>query len=440
MAVRVTTPVAKASRITRRPKTKFLLQQRPFCITPFVIHPVLPGETIQQALLQSRVVTDPIQNPLIGWWLEYYLFYVKLTDLEVRDDIQNMVLDPDWSAAATIAAAGGTTARPEHFFAGGAGQINWMQLCLDRIVETYFRDEGDLSGDFTIVDTVPAGPDRTWYLAQVPDSNVLDSVFQKDDMTAQDVAVTVGVDDQITMSEIEQAMRRWETLRAANLTEMQFEDYLRSYGVRVPPVSLHKPEVIRYWREWQYPSNTIDPTNGTPRSAVSWSVAGRADKNRFCREPGFIVGVSVCRPKVYLSNQTGSFTPSMNDIYRWLPAGLMNDARARYKEIADNVGPLPNATDADGYVVDIGDLLTYGEQFVNNTPAELALKGNLVPLPSANLRNKRYITALDDLNNFFVDEAAAAGLVYIRHDGVVSFRIATSVFDVTPRGGALAQP
>ena len=60
----------------RRPRHDFNVRHMPFCITPFAIAPVLPGETLKDGNLQSRAVVDPIKNPLIGWWLEHYVFYV----------------------------------------------------------------------------------------------------------------------------------------------------------------------------------------------------------------------------------------------------------------------------------------------------------------------------------------------------------------------------
>ena len=51
----------------RSPKHPFSVRAKPFEICPFLIAPVLPGETMTNALLQSRVVSDPIAHPLIGF-------------------------------------------------------------------------------------------------------------------------------------------------------------------------------------------------------------------------------------------------------------------------------------------------------------------------------------------------------------------------------------
>ena len=82
----------------RRPRHDFNVRHMPFCITPFALAPVLPGETLKDGNLQSRAVVDPIKNPLIGWWLEHYVFYVPHGAMPKAQSWQAMVLDPyrDW--------------------------------------------------------------------------------------------------------------------------------------------------------------------------------------------------------------------------------------------------------------------------------------------------------------------------------------------------------
>lgn len=417
----------------RRPQHPFNLVTLPFAIQPFFIAPVFPGETLKNLLLQARVVTDPINNPLIGWWCEFYFFYCKLRDLDLRDEFSSMLLNPTYNTS-TITTDLGTTANVSRYFAGGAGMIDYVEACRRRCVNEYFRDEGDTYSSFTVTDGAV-----THSLAQVVGNNVLDSVFDVGDETAQDVTlIDAGGADVLTMSELDAAQRLWELQRMNGLTEMSFEDYIASFGIRPSAVELHRPELVRYVRGWQYPSNTIDPTNGTPRSAVSWSIAERADKDRFFREPGFMFGLHVVRPKVYVSNQTGTFTSAMNNAMTWIPAILSGDPRVSRKQVADNVGPLGTINaDANGYWFDVRDLGMYGEQFLN-----FSLSGNnnnLLPLPIATLVNKRYPTALDDIRNFFVDEAGASGKYYARSDGIVSLNIASTMKDMSPRSGTPAE-
>jgi len=62
---------------------KFNLVTKPYQLQPFMIMPVLPGETLQNMMLQSQVWSDPLASGMknIGWWCEYFFFYVKWRDL-----------------------------------------------------------------------------------------------------------------------------------------------------------------------------------------------------------------------------------------------------------------------------------------------------------------------------------------------------------------------
>ena len=128
--------VAKAGRqmqrSMRRPQHPFRLNTRPFAIMPCMIAPVLPGETMKNLKIQARVVTDPLLAATIGWWQEYYFFYVKLTQLQesVAELVPGMLMDPAFSSLGTITTAqGGTTANRHTIYAGGANMINYVELC-----------------------------------------------------------------------------------------------------------------------------------------------------------------------------------------------------------------------------------------------------------------------------------------------------------------------
>lgn len=392
----------------RRPQHPFQLETRPFQIQPFLIAPVLPGETLKNLLLQARVVSDPIKNKLIGWWQEYYIFYVKHRDLHERDTMVDLMINPDGNLSSLNAAA----STPFHHF---AGYPNFAALCLRRVVEEYFRNEGE-DWDNNAIGGLP--------VAAINSENAYQSMVAAADMVDNDVALTVGVDDQITASEVETMMNQWQLLRAHNLTEMTYEDYLRQYGVRTNPAENHMPELIRYVRDWTYPSNTVDPTDGSVASAVSWSIAERADKDRFFKEPGWIFGVTVTRPKVYLRTG-GSVADLMTTAFSWIPEPWMHDARMSWVPVADNAGPLGNITDAGGLWLDVKDLFMYGDQYINY--ANTATDGNFVDLPLASLQ-RRYVDS-DDVDALF---AAASPANKIRQDGIVSLGIASRITDTSP--------
>ena len=135
--------------MTRSPRHTFQLRHKPFCIQPFMLAPVLPGETMKSLLLQARAVTAPIANPLIGWWLEYYFFYVKHRDLDGRDDFSEMMLDLEKDMSSYHSSASAV-----HYHM--ANRINWSQLCLKRVTEEYFRTEDEVWNTHAIDGLPPA--------------------------------------------------------------------------------------------------------------------------------------------------------------------------------------------------------------------------------------------------------------------------------------------
>lgn len=404
-------PGPRVARTSRYPQHQFFLKTQPWSIQPFLLAPVLPGETLKRLMLQSRVVSDPIKNPLIGWWCEYYFFYVKHRDLDDREALTAMMLDPNYNAAALQSHPNNAS------YYNGAASIAWARLCLKRVVEEYFRDSGE-AWDVATINGLPAattGVSDSWL-----DSLTLDSNF-----TTPDLNVDLNADTVIKASEVESALRQWEFLRYSNMTTLSYEDFLRTYGVHLPAEETHKPELIRYVREWTYPVNTIDPTNGTPRSALSWKISESADKDRFFKEPGFIFGVTVARPKVYRQTQTGALVGYMDDAYCWLPATLAADPQYSWRKFAAGTGPIGGASAA--YWVDMRDLFLYGDQFLN-VPLTDADK-NIVTVPTNALTNKKYAAAAD-VSELFVTATTAE---FLKQDGVVSIQVLGRQRDSSPR-------
>lgn len=393
----------RQQRVMRQPKHTHQVRHRPWQIQPFMIAPVLPGETLQNMLFQSRVVTDPLQNGLIGWWIEYYWFYVKHRDLDDRDLLVDMMLVPGTDVSSLHTAAQVET---YHY----AASIDWTQKCLKRITEEYFREEGE-AWNATLIGNLP--------VAAINQDSLVDSIVDE-------TLIPEGADPQTTadnMETMDRYMRQYLLMSQMGLANMTYEDYLRTFGVKIPDsIEAHRPELIRYAKDWTYPSNTIDPVTGAPSGACSWAITERADKARVFREPGFIVGVTVARPKVYLANQRGAGAHVMDDAYSWLPALLADDPRTSLKAFTNANGPITGGT--NGYWLDVRDLLVHGDQFVNF--AMSATDDNSVAMPTATYR-KRLPTATDADSMF----KNASPQNQIRQDGVTALSILGTQVDQT---------
>ncbi len=404
-------------RVVRRPQHTFHLQTLPYQIQPFLLAPVLPGETMRSLMFQSRAVTDPLIHPLVGWWKEYYFFYVKHRDLAIRDSATEMMINPSFDID-TIEAAAANVAM-NHATTG----VDWTSECLQRVVEEYFRGEGEDWDTWTISTGTGNVPIASIGRDSVIDSLQLTSIEDDVDIDLTDAGSEGGV--AVLASEIESALQQWQFARMNNLTDMTYEDYLKSYGIRGQAAEEpHKPELIRFIREWTYPTNTINPSDGAPSSACSWATAEKADKDRFFSEPGFIFGVTVSRPKIYMSRTTGSFADLMNNAMTWLPAVLENDVIAGRQVIAAATAPLNSLAEV---VVDLRDLLLYGDQFLN-VPTTVPPVAQL-PEDGSGLLNNKY-PSITDAKSVFVDSAGTDFL--IREDGVVNLQIATRQMDQTP--------
>lgn len=406
----------KTGRKMRTPEHSWQVQIRPFILQPICFAPVLPGETLKNGLFQARVVTERIRNPLIGWWKEYFWFYVKHRDLAGSTTFQAMMIDPgtDMSSQKTA----GAQVRSYR----STNQINWQNQCMDAIVRHYFRGEGEFPGP-------QIGAD---YVAQIGNKGVFENLMLSSTLNTGDFNVDLNANATITASEMERAMIQWEFLKANNLMTMTYEDYLRTYGVKIEDPEFHRPELLRYTREWSYPANAVEPTTGTPASAVSWAISERIDKDRYFKEPGFIVGITLTRPKVYLSLQRTAAINLLDDAYAWLPAIMRDDPATSLKRLASNATDsiIQTAADAE-FVVDLRDLFIYGDQFVNfdidavTTPVGT----NYVTMPTTALE-KRYPTQ-SDIDALFVGASPTA---LVKEDGIVRLSILGGLMDETPRG------
>ena len=428
-------PVPQRTRRGRRPVHSFQVRHHPWQIVPFAIAPVLPGDSLTNAMLQVRAVSDPVKNPLIGWWLEHFVFYLPHRSLVLTsntgvkntamvDKLTAMMLDPNL----TTRAAGTTIAANDLNVYTSQGDPDYVTWCLGQIVERFFRDPGEPvwgTGAPLEIGTAPKYPPAQISNTSWLDSAMLKSVFDASQPADVDVD---GPDANTTIqaSEIDKAMRTWQMLRDNALTDQTYEDFLRTYGVRVPDRETEiKPELLRYSREWTYPSNTIDPTTGSPSSALSWSIMERMDKKRFFKEPGFVFGVTVARPKVYLSKQRSAAVSMLENVFTWLPAVLGNDPYSSLVAKTPTAGPLSGQ--AADYIVDVKDLYLYGDQFLNFDLS--ATDAGLVALPSSTLQKKYPTTA--DMQGLFKAVADTGRLV--RQDGVLNLSFESTVIDTTAK-------
>lgn len=398
----------------RSPQHKFALKMLPYEIQPFAIAPVLPGESVKSCMLQAQCWSDPLATGLknLGWWLQFNLFYVRHRDLPEaqRAVLANMLLVPGTDVSALQA---GAQSYPYYTFDGG---IKWSELLLQHVVSEYFRDEGE---DYNVA-TGPSGlPMAKIYGRGSSDGS--DKLTLESDY--EDRRVDLIQAGHLYADQMGPAFQHWQALQDAGLTQMDYQDFMRTYGSAVREdensPNLHRAEDLWSHREFTYPTNTVEPTTGVPAVAVGWRVQKNGGKRIFCDEPGFIFGVTYARPKVYLRKQKGSLAGIMQHVNAWLPA-VLNDQRDLGHILHDgDEGPFPgifsNPADPEGYWLDVRDLLLYGDQYVNYDPAT---DPAFLDLPDVNA-NRRYAASAAIAKFFKTQDGSARFLM----DGLLSLDI-----------------
>lgn len=424
------TPIAnnRSNRTLRTPAHDFQLRHRPFQLQPFMVAPVLPGETMKNCNVNFQAISDPVKNPLLGWWLEHYLFYVPFRAMSNSEDLQAMVLDPAFGELDVASDEAANVA----FYHKHAADPSWAMLATEAVVDHFFRNEGEAWNDAT---TGLGGlPQIGMMNNRWTESISLDSLTgEPDEMPGTYDPHDNNLDNSMgdgAATDFQAAYDQYQALVASKMMAegVTYEDFLRTHGIRMPkPISERKPELLRYSKDWKYPKQIVDPTDGSIAASLGWRDGFRADKDRRFTEPGVIIGLTCATPKIYMSSQVQACIDSMKTGLDWLPGVLREQAFTSLKKFTSNGtdtgdGPL-GFTPSGDYWVDIRDLFVSGDQFVNFALTET--DAGLVATPDANLNN-RYVTssAVDALFNGAANQ--------IHQEGRARLSILTNVVDQTP--------
>lgn len=406
--------VTPQTRKGRYPSHDFNFRSIPFVAQPFLIAPMMVGETLTNIYMESRCVSQPILNPIIGWKQTYYFYTVRMTDL-LLDAARDMFVDPtNTDLAATL----GVAANDQQFYTA-KGSLDYARLAYRKVIEHYMRDQDELWNAHQTADGRA--------IVQFRKDMFLDSLTDKD-LMPEGATIASAVD----MGDLERLMTAFEQLRAMGIANMTYEDWLRTNGINIPKKDENKPEFIASFSDWTYPSNTIDPTNGTPRSAVSYVFKEGKRGRWFMKEPSFLIGISVARPKVYYSGLAGNAAGFLSRSWDWSPNYLYGSPETTLKNFAGDTGPLGDRTTApDGYFLDMRDIFLYGDQWQNHTPFAVVPVDvpaeHMIALPTGDTFKWKYPTEAQ-CKMFFVD---AVNNAFLKHDGVCSLSVDGHMVDHT---------
>ena len=380
------------SRRTRYPKHSWHIKFRPFQLQPMCIAPVSAGDTVKSLRFEGRVLSDPVLDKISGWWSEMYWFYVRFSGLDEYAAAQRLAVTPGDDLTGLVTAANAWTMH------NGQGP-DWLYMCMKTIAYNYFRPESGAWNDY-LLDGVPS--------AGIVGLSWLDTISLE-----ADLPTPAATDDYAGH------WTHYEALRKAKLVTMDYPEYLASQGVMVPEQLLQplaekrRPELLRYTRQFSYPTNTVKEDGSGTVAAVSWVTAERMDRAIYCDEPGFIVGVSCVRPKLYRKNQKACGVSILRDA-RTLAPPMFEDApqETLWQVTGNGAGPCQKDNGVD-YWLDTQGIFTLGDQFVN------AADGPLVTLPNSTTFQKTY--PLDaEVKALFVDNTTK---INVRSDGQASLSI-----------------
>lgn len=361
------------TRRTRRPKHNFFVEPHVWEIQPILVAPVLPGETLKRITLQSRCVTPPVNSKTVGWWLEYYLFYITFRQMPDAANLIAMFIDPNTTLSATAAAA--------HRYYDGRG-YDFTSQCLQVVTQEWFRREGESWSGLTIRANRPA--------ASVGLDHLGDSLI--DTTLLPDGGAVSGNIDDVSRAKMVLDYRRMLEMMGGGGEQVDYEEVVAMYGASLRiNKERDRPELLRYIRDWQYPTNTVEPTTGVPTTAVSWAISDRATKRRAFKEPGIIFGCQVIRPKIYFNNQTGHGATMLDRAQRWLPPSMDDAGMERsLAEFTNAQGPYGKSAAgfSNGYWLDVRDLFNHGDQYIDDSNTDYS---NAVALPTT-AQEIRYAT------------------------------------------------
>lgn len=408
----VSAPVPRMRRRIRRPVHNAYVHFIPWAIQPFLIAPVLPGETLKNLLFQARILTTPLaNNQVIGWWIETYFFYVKHRHLANATTYTNMMIDMN----TVITGVQQVANLP--MMNSLIGDMQFPQEAYTAIVNEYFRGDGE--SDATAAGLIAGTGGGNLRLARLKMPGWWDSIIPNSQVDTGHGGIA---DDSIggantaldQVGEIGRALETWQQLRMLGITNLEYDDWLRSFGVQIAAPTRDVPELLRYTREWQYPSSavSVDATAQRVSSVVSWSLTERADKDRYFREPGLIMGFVIARPKLYHDRQQAG-------------VGLLQDALAWQTPFAsgvyDRLRPVSGLT---GYHWDTADLFNQGDQY------RYIHRGTSCPTVAFPANGKLDYANATLINSLFTDGATG----HVKMDATVSLQVATAAVgaDITP--------
>lgn len=417
--LQISMPGMHRTRKTRKPQFPLAGTMKPYGIYPMWATPVLPGETLSSTETKYRLLSMPIKHPLAGAWFETWLVYVSLTDID--PDLAQMFI------AEGVPTTGFTASADNTRYFTKSGQINYLKLATDKVVQTYFRNEEEP----TVTNaTFGAGEPGIHKASRQNFDWAQNLMFKPASMDLNDLPSALPNENTLTPLEI---------MKLAGMSELTYEKYLMEYGVTKKEAvkEARLPEILRYTRDWTVPTNTVEPTTGRPSSCWSWSSTIKSEKPKRFDEPGFVIMFGCVRPKMFDFSIKASMIGELWGFGDWFPVYNLADPAAGIKEYTG--APLVRpAGETDTLIYDHRDLLSHGEPFVNdwtNQPYDLPKISSRSLVDGAEYPDLRGLYPSDtDIDNLFAESSQSSPnqkFMRLYYEGIAGADIVGHVTDTT---------
>lgn len=325
--------------------------------------PVLAGDTLKSASIMGRLVGAPVATDLAavqGSWFEFWLFYVRVGDLNNQANTMRDYIAGAWPTAPSIASV--------------------ISDAQNAIFRKYFTDEDELAyADY-------AGRLR-WVGTDWLDSAVAESALPAEDTVNNDMW--------------EEQWVRYQAMRRAKITTNTFEEYLAKQGVQAPTALRVEhdpeqkiPELLHYSREFAYPQPTANPSGSTLAHSVQWFFNEKITRGRFFAEPGFLYPCWAVRPKVVLGGPNGASVDPLThlDLQRlYMPPEYDTDPHTSIQEVPGSVmsangdtvnGAVPWVVDARDFLLFGADSIPAGAGGISRSPDRRPTAAQVTALPT----------------------------------------------------------
>lgn len=325
---------------SRYPRISSALSIEPYSMYPIAVHPVLPGETVQNMYLDGRVHLNGAKSTLSGWFLDVMCCYVKIRDIE--PDLVEMFINPDYAFPTEYV----PTATNRDVGVASTQAVDWVSAATNQVYQTYIAREREYyHGGLPLVPNKWPGSFQSFY-ELTDDAN---SDLEGESSIIQDMIEDVD----------------------------NYADVLSRYGIREAAIRRMLPEIL-LWRSYHnYPvlAAIDDNSEILNRNQVLWTIreARATQKGVFITEPGFIMAWAWYRPDTFEWRKKGWMANEFSDAIDWFVPPY---------ELADGIGTLDkDFLDGIGYASNLHyskfDTWMNGETYTNIDPGDVAVETQL---------------------------------------------------------------